>query len=295
MRRIIGWTMAWAAVGWLAWALMAAFAVPVAGASTPADTTLSACPSGQGILSATVPAYARQSTGLEVGIGVGDPTRVSDASVSVFSGAELISTTPVTLSASATVATVTAPSTGTTVSVIVTWDQDAGTPAGCSGVDLDEIPLISAYGSAGDPDLPRLAGTFDVIETPVNYRAGATHAQWLFNSACVYFACGSYLQSSGGIELPISLLASGAYAGATTYGPALTGTPCTSRGADPVEIKNAYTLAESVKLTVTASAAGAVSEIAGTLTGTYTPTPAARRQGCRRTYRTIEQVSGEAA
>ncbi len=293
MRRVICWAVSAGTLGCVCLAVLIT-ATAARAAAAPADT-FSACATGQGIVSATLPAYARQGIGVEVGIGVGDPTRVSDVSVSVFSGADLISTTPLALSASATVETVMAPSTGTTVSVLVTWDQDAGTSAACSGVDLDQIPLISPYGSAGNPSEPRLAGNFNVTETPVNYHGADTQAQWLFNSACVYFACGSYLQSSGGIELPLSLLSSGAYAGASTYGPALTATPCRSTGVHPVELKNAYTLSENVKLTVTGATSGAVTQIAGTLTGTYTPTAAARRQGCARTYRTIEQVTGQVA
>ncbi len=295
MLRVTHRTTKLAVVGAL-WVLLAlALSAPRADAATPADDAPAACLNGQGIVSTTLPAYARQSIGVEVGIGVADPTRVSDVSLSVFQGASLVSSTPLTLSSSATVQTVTAPTTGTTMTALVTWVQDAGTPAACSGVDLDAIPLISAYGSAGDPAQPRLAGSFNVVEQAVNYHAASTRAQWLFNSACVYFACGAYLQSSGGIELPLSLLASGAYQGTSTYGPALTATSCRTGGSHPVKLKNAYTLTEAVTVTVTGAANGAVSQISGTLTGTYTPTSAARHRGCVARRRTIERFTGQTA
>jgi hypothetical protein len=284
MRRLILWATT---AGTLAGAALLASGAQIAGAATGV-----ACSASQQIVSVTAPAYARQGADLTATVSAQDPARVTNATVALLQGATTISSTPVTLTAASTGVPLTAPATGATLSVVVNWDQDAGAPAACSGASTVALPLIPAGAQAGKPGLPRLSGSFAVVERPYNYRAAPSRPKWTFTPACDVFACGVDLESSQGLELPLALEKSGLYHGGHTYGAAITATSCTVPHFHLYTIKNAYTSREDVYVRVRGSKTGAVTQISGSLVAVYTPTKAARKQGCDEVERAVEQFTG---
>jgi hypothetical protein len=283
-RRAICWAIA---VGTAVLALAQGFSA----SGAAADTGVICAPS-QNIVSDTPPGYARQGAEFSLALHATDPMRVSNTNVSFSQGSSLVSTEPVSFSAPTTDVTVAAPSTGTMLSVVIAWDQDGGTSAACSASVSVTIPLIPAAATAGDPAQRRLAGSFTVVEKPVNYRAADSRPTWRLTPGCAYFACAVKLQSSQGLQLTLARLSTGLYHGHLSYGAEETATSCTVPHLHLFTIANAYTSREDVYVRIARFTDGVVTRISGSLIAVYTPTRAARRQGCVATERAIEQFTG---
>ena len=256
-----------------------------------ADPAL-ACPSGQGVVSATAPAFARQGRSVAVSLHVSDPTRVGDVSVTFLSGSTVDSSAAVEPSAGTTVVSQTAPAAGTTLTVGVAWAQDAGIATACQGTEVLKIPLIGATGNVGDPSRPRLTGRFSLVERPVNYTAPDSRPTWSFTPVCAYFACAGTLRSSQGLTLALALGPRGLYHGHISAGAGVTATSCTVPHEHLSTITDAYTLREDVYIRIRQSSGGVATRISGSLIGTYTPTRSARRRGCSFPERAVEQFTG---
>ncbi len=297
MRRRVGWAGRAGGAGGLALVLalmiaLGASAAVAAGAPAPLAATQTACSSSEDVVSASAPGFARQGLGVPVSVDATDPAQVSDAQVTLLVGSTIGASTTLASLSTTTQTTLTAPSTGSTLTIAIAWDQDAGTAAACSGTRILKIPLIPAQATAGDPSAPRLTGPFSVVETPFNYRAADSRPTWRFAPACAYFACGVTLTSSQGLQLAMDRQADGLYHGSIRADAAETATSCQVAHLHLATITNAYTLREDVYVRVRKSRDRRASTITGSLIATYTPTRAARKQGCVLSERAVERFTG---
>jgi hypothetical protein len=253
---------------------------------------LTTCASSANLITVSVPHYARRGAPVRLVLGAVDATRVSEAQVTLLVGRTVISTTPVTLTEASTDLTLPAPARGTPLTVAVAWNQDTGAASACSGIAVAKLPLIPARATAGDPTAPRLSGPFAVVEVPFHYGGADSRPVWRFFPACDYYACAVTLQSSEGLSLALARSSHGIYHGFIRADAAQTATSCTVAHRHLATIKHAYVLREDVYVRVRASADGFATAISGSLIARYTPTRAARRQGCVLKEQAIERLTG---
>jgi hypothetical protein len=254
--------------------ILAATAGLLSAASSAHAQTL-ACPAGEDALLTYPPDYIREGATWIAGVGSdGAPARVASAKITV----ELIET-PLLLDEDGEGRIVMPPVEPGNAEIVMSfeWDQDVGTQAACHGVDDYVVPLVKSGEKVGRPDVYRLEGTYRVKYA--RDRPGTF--TWRLSPTCDYFGCSIRVRSSGGLKARIKLRADGVYEirrpresgyGSCTVRNNLTGSVRT--------FEPAYTMRRVIALRKRSTGTNPARLAVGTVTDTYSPTPAARDNGC---------------
>jgi len=167
------------------------------------------CPNSRDAVNGELPAFGRVGEGLAARVVVPERTRVAKLEVLIEGNQpqKRIAIDPIVGS---TELTLPAGRAGEAI-VSIYWEQDAGTLAACEGSEEFRLPVIPAGATAGDPQLPRLAGHYAVTK---RYSRGAPEVirpVWILTPRCSYFACNTRVRTAGGERGTFQLRANGEY------------------------------------------------------------------------------------
>jgi len=174
----------------------------LAGASSAAADDLPVCPPDDETLSTSTPTYLRLDESFKVSVDGGTGTNIT-----VQVGEQVI---PLTQDASGeAVVIVNGPTALGTFDIIFSWDQNLGTTQACHGVDLTTLQVIPAESKAGDPDIARLTGKYDLTFRRAGYK---TASLWSAKPRCDFFGCASRVESNPGTHGVLTPSDNGHYA-----------------------------------------------------------------------------------
>lgn len=282
--------------------VVAALVLAVGLDAAQAQTSAPNCPADELALQVESAGYARHGEGVAVTMVTPGSEAFSNVTGTMDSD-EGSATTPLTVDPTSveTTAILTAPSHGTGFVLTVQWDQDAGTQRACHGTTVLTVPLVPPTATVGRPSVPRLQGRYRVSYRPINYSERSKPSVWRLTPNCEFFACSTQVRSTGGLRGRFRLRGRAyrltAHQGRTNDSctvtritrDALTGEVLSRRTRT---IPNAFKQRRTVRLRVTREADGLIVAFSGETTAHAIPTPAARRRGCRRTFRYKDRIVG---
>jgi hypothetical protein len=247
--------------------------------SSSAIATMSPCPDSLEALELQVPSYGRAGQSLPTAIIASNPQRVAKATLTTLE-VEDETNTSLDISRYRTTAVISTPSVEPELTLILTWNQEEGTPAACRGFISYVIPVIPPFARAGTPLEPRLIGRFQVRETSIRPpRRKVVKPTWTFQPRCDYFACATRLRSTLSLRGVFKLLANGEYELLDTRRPRYA---CVERATQKVVARRAYREVLRVRIRVTKEpGVNQVHSFTGKIYTRYEATSRAQRKGCR--------------
>ena len=191
---------------------------------------------------------------------------------------------------------------GAAVTATIEWTQNRGEFKGCEGREIHSIPVIPADGRAGDPDVPRAEGLFEIRYRPlptknqVGSPLGPGTTKWRIRPRCAYFGCASFVRSSAGLKALLRPDKSDGYVlRKRDYGVGDCNVLRPGKGKQPdkvVTIRDAFIFTRDARFDPDKARDGVLLEFSGRLVDTLAPTKRAQRQGCTKTFYDRERVTG---
>jgi hypothetical protein len=244
-----------------------------------ASAALPPCPNSLEALELQTPSYGRANQSLPVEVVASNPERTAGTTLTTLRE-EGEATTSLDVSRYHTTVVIPTASVEPELNLILTWNQDEGTPGACQGYIAVVIPIIPQFASAGTPLEPRLVGRFRVKEIAVRPpHRKVFKPTWTLQPRCDYFACNTHVKSTLRLRGVFKLLANGEYELLDTR-PARYA--CVERATQRVVLRRAYREVVRIRISVTKEpGVNQVGGFTGKIHTHYEATPRAQRKGCR--------------